>query len=91
MPHPHPLDLDHLVVQEPDKVPNGLLALDEALGKLADFDPRSAELVSPLLRRPDNPPSRGGTRHFARTADLSWAYAALAEDGTPGSRPPFTG
>ena len=80
-----PLDLDHLVVPEPDKVPDGLLALDEALGQLADVDPSRRAGQAPLLRRPDDPPSRGGTRRFAPDRrPLLGLRPRLAEDGTPG-------
>jgi RNA polymerase sigma factor (TIGR02999 family) len=71
-----PLDLDHLVVQEPDKVPDGLLALDEALGKLADVDPRSAELVKLRYFAGLTIPEAAEVLGVSpRTADLSWAYA----------------
>jgi RNA polymerase sigma factor (TIGR02999 family) len=71
-----PLDLDHLVVQEPDNVPDGLLALDEALGKLADVDPRAAELVKLRYFAGLTIPQAAEVLGVSpRTADLSWAYA----------------
>ena len=71
-----PLDLDHLVVQEPDKVPDDLLAFDEALGKLADVDPRAAELVKLRYFAGLTIPQAAEVLGVSpRTADLSWAYA----------------
>ncbi len=71
-----PLDLDHLVVQEPDKVSDDLLSFDEALGKLADFDPRAAELVKLRYFAGLTIPQAAEVLGVSpRTADLSWAYA----------------
>src|SRR5947209_5343214 len=39
------VDLDQIASQEPDKSPHDLIALDEALSKLAEVDTRAAELV----------------------------------------------
>ena len=71
-----PLDLDHVAAQEPDKDPDDLLALDEALGKLADVDARAAELVKLRYFAGLTIPQAAEVLGVSpRTADLSWAYA----------------
>jgi RNA polymerase sigma factor (TIGR02999 family) len=71
-----PLDLDHIAAPEPDNRPDDLLALDEALGKLADVDPRAAELVKLRYFAGLTIPQAAEVLGISpRTANLSWSYA----------------
>jgi RNA polymerase sigma factor (TIGR02999 family) len=71
-----PLDLDHIAAPEPDRRPDDLLALDEALGKLADVDPRAAELVKLRYFAGLTIPQAAEVLGISpRTANLAWSYA----------------
>jgi RNA polymerase sigma factor (TIGR02999 family) len=71
-----PLDLQDVAAQVQNNGPEQLLALDEALGKLANIDARAAELVQLRFFAGLTIPEAAQVLGIApRTADLSWAYA----------------
>ncbi len=71
-----PLDLNHVAAREPGRDPDDLIALDEALGKLADVDARAAEVVKLRYFAGLTIPQAAAVLGVSpRTADLSWAYA----------------
>jgi len=71
-----PLDLECGAAQESNNEPDDLLALDAALGKLAEVDARAAELVKLRYFAGLTVPQAAKALGISpRTAGFSWAYA----------------
>ena len=77
----------------PRSDPEDILALDEALGRLAQTEPRAAELVKlRYLRRAHDPPGRRRARGLPPDGRRLWAYARAwllrqSSEGSPSESP----